>query len=107
MVSNGPGTAYVLTLPAASQSTDCSYAYPDTSAGQPTLDGDPNDGTYVVTATVEWSVSWSSTGVAGGGNLPTLYTSNSSLLRVVQVESVNTASVGMTYQQSPLIGSGR
>jgi hypothetical protein len=106
VVCDGPGTAYVVSLPAASQNTACSYDYPDTSAGQLTLDGDPDDGMYVVTATVEWSVSWSSIGVAGGGSLPTLYTSSSSLLRVVQVESVNTASVGMAYQQSPLIGSG-
>jgi hypothetical protein len=105
VVCDGPGTAYVVSLPSAWQNTNCSYDYPDTSAGQPTLDGNPNDGAYVVTATVEWSVSWSSTGVAGGGDLPTLYTASSSLLRVVQVESVNTASVGMAYQQSPLIGS--
>jgi len=105
VVCNGPGTAYVLSLPSTLQTTDCSYSYPYSSAGQPTLDGNPNDGTYVVTATVEWSVSWRSTGVAGGGTLPTLYTSSATLLRVVQVESVNTDSVGMADQQSPFIGS--
>jgi hypothetical protein len=105
VVCNGPGTAYAVWLPAALQTTDCSYDYLHTSAGQPTLDGNPDDGTYVVTATVEWSVSWSSTGVAGGGVLPTLYTTSTSPLRVVQVQSVNTVSVGTSLQQSPAIGS--
>lgn len=85
----GPGTAYLRWLTAASQSTDCSWVYLRTSDGQPSLDGNPDDGTYVVNATVEWDVSWTATGVAGGGILPTLFTTESALLRVVQIESVN------------------
>jgi len=90
LVCPGPGSAYAWWLPASVQSTGCAYEYLRTSAGQPALDGNPDHGTYVVTATVEWAVSWTSTGIAGGGSLPTLLTSDAALLRVVQVESVNT-----------------
>jgi len=90
VVCTGPGTAYAWWLPAAAQATSCSHEYLRTSAGQPALDGDPDHGTYVVVATVDWEVSWTSTGVVGGGALPSLLTSDAALLRVVQVESVNT-----------------
>jgi hypothetical protein len=90
VVCQGPGTAYVWWLPAAVQSTSCSHEYLRTSAGQPTLDGDPDHGTYVVTASIDWAVSWSSVGVPGGGALPALLTSDATLVRVAQVESVNT-----------------
>jgi|GEM_PF-761084 len=91
VVCQGPGTAYALWLPASAQSTPCAYDYLRTSVGQPTLDGNPDHATYVVSATVDWAVSWTSTGVEGGGTLPTLLTSDAALLRVVQVESVNAA----------------
>ena len=104
-VCDSPGMAYATWLPAALQTSNCFYRYLHTSSGQPTLDGNPDHGTFVVTATVEWSVSWTSIGVAGGGSLPTLYTSSASLLRVVQVESVNTTSVGAVFRQSPAIAS--
>ena len=90
----GPGTAYDPGMPASWQTTQCAYTYRNTSIGQPTLDGNPDNGTYVVSATIQWDVSWSSTGVAGGGALPTLSTSSAALLRVVQIESVNTTSTG-------------
>ena len=77
----GPGTAYAPDVPASWQTTDCGYTYLHTSAGQPALDGNPDDGAFMLTATVEWSVSWTSTGVPGGGSLPTLYTTGSSPLR--------------------------
>lgn len=106
LVCPGPGAAYVPSLPASWQTTDCAHAYLRTSAGQPSLDGNPDDGTFVMTATVEWSVSWTSTGVAGGGSLPTLYTTGASLLRVAQVESVNTAPGAMVRSASASLGSG-
>ena len=86
---HGPGTAYVFWVSAARQATTCSHRYLRTSAGQPTLDGNPDDGVFVVVATVVWAVSWTSTGIAGGGVLPTIRTTNAVLMRVAQVQSVN------------------
>lgn len=94
VVCQGPGAAYVWWLPSDVQSTSCSHEYLRTSAGQPTLDGNTDDGTYVVVASVDWTVSWTSVGVQGGGPLPALVTSDAALLRVVQVESVNTVPTG-------------
>ncbi len=85
----GPGEPFVSGPTSTLSTTDCSYDYPESSAGEPSPDGDPNDGSFPVTATVTWSVTWSSTGAAGGGTLPTLYTSTTSRLRVAQVESIN------------------
>jgi hypothetical protein len=100
----GPGTAYRIDLPSAWQSTICSHGYLHTSAGQPSLDGNPDNGTFVVTASIDWSVSWSSTGVVAGGTLPTLVTTSATLLRVAQVESVNTLSALWTGGQSASAG---
>jgi hypothetical protein len=50
----GPGTPYSASDPNAT--TDCSYTWPQA-------------GSYTVTATVYWSVSWTAVGAAGGGNL--------------------------------------
>jgi hypothetical protein len=86
----GPGTSFDPQVSAKAQVTDCSYDYSVSSAGQPSPDEDPNDGSFVVTATVTWSVSWSSAGAAAGGTLPTLFTSTSTHLRVEQVESLIT-----------------
>ena len=51
---NGPGTPYRASAPNAT--TNCSYTW-----GQA--------GTYQVTATLYWSVTWTATGAPGGGNL--------------------------------------
>lgn len=51
---DGPGTPY--NASDSNASTDCSYTWPD-------------PGRFTVTATVYWSVSWTATGAAGGGNL--------------------------------------
>jgi hypothetical protein len=50
----GPGTPYSASDPNAT--TDCSYTWPEA-------------GSYTVTATVYWSVSWTAVGAPGGGNL--------------------------------------
>lgn len=57
---NGPGTPYDSSQPSAT--TDCSYTWPESSAGQP-------DGVFEVTATVYWQVTWTAAGAPGGGNL--------------------------------------
>jgi hypothetical protein len=106
VVCNGPGVAYIPWLPSAWQSTACSYDYAQTSAGQPTLDGNPDDGTYVVTATVDWAVTWTSTGAAGGGALPALVTTDAALLRVIQVESVNATAVAPVGRPSAARSAG-
>jgi len=87
---SGPGTPFDPDMPAATQVTACSYDYSVSSAGQPSSDGDLNDGSFVVSATITWSVSWSSEGVVASGTLPTLFTSTSTRLRVEQVESLVT-----------------
>jgi len=91
VVCNGPGTPYQPTISFAEQTTDCSYTYTSSSAGQPSADGDPNDGAFRVTATISWTISWTVTGGAGGGGLPALHTSSTVPVRVEQVESVGTA----------------
>jgi hypothetical protein len=92
VVCGGPGTPYQPTMPETAQTTDCSYTYLRSSAGQPSVngDGDSNNGAFRVTATITWTVSWLATGVAGGGSLPPLHTSSTVPVRVEQVESVGT-----------------
>ena len=51
---DGPGTPYRASAPNAT--TDCSYTWAQA-------------GTYQVTATLYWSVTWTATGAPGGGNL--------------------------------------
>lgn len=57
---DGPGTPYDSSQPDAT--TDCSYTWPESSAGQP-------GGVFEVTATVYWQVTWAAAGAPGGGNL--------------------------------------
>ncbi len=85
---NGPGTAYDTALPADAQSTDCSHTYTETSAGQPSPDGNPNDAAFPITATVTWSVAWAGPdGSAGAPAQP--HHPGSDSLEVAQIESVN------------------
>jgi hypothetical protein len=94
LTCDGPGTPFLPAQPTSGQSTGCAYTYARTSAGQPSSDGNPNDDAFDVTATVTWSVSWTAQGAAGGGTLPTLFTSTTTPVRVEQVESINEASPG-------------
>ena len=59
---SGAGTAYQPNMPAANQHTSCSYTWTQSSAGQP-------GGTFPVTATVYWQVTWAARGAPGGGSL--------------------------------------
>jgi hypothetical protein len=92
VVCSGPGTPYNINQPADDQQTNCSYTYRQSSLGQPSSDGDPNDGAFEVAATITWSVAWTATGAPGGGTLPGLKTSSTVPVRVEQVESIDTAS---------------
>jgi hypothetical protein len=84
----GPGQPFGTVQPNAQPSSRCQYTYRTSSAGQSSPDGDSDQGAYPVRATVAWAVSWSAQGAAGGGALPTMYTSTLSRVRVVQVESI-------------------
>jgi hypothetical protein len=90
VVCNGPGTPYQAAISANAQSTNCSYTYVRSSAGEPSP-GDPNNAAFTVVSTISWSVTWSATGAEGGGALPTLRTSSTAHVRVEQVESIGTA----------------
>ena len=77
---DGPGTPYDPSSPAAT--TTCSYTW-------------STAGTYTVTATSYWSVSWSATGAAGGGSLGVQAGPAAEVtVHVVQSQAINTASTG-------------
>lgn len=93
VVCAGPGTPYDTSMPASEQSTDCSYTYRRSSAGQPQTGPSVNDRFFTVTVTTTWQVSW--TGTAGsGGTLPQLTTSRSFPLAVAQRQTVVTGGSG-------------
>jgi hypothetical protein len=73
---SGPGTPYDPQRPDADQSTDCAHVY-------------QHDGTYTVTATIVWTVSWSATNGAGG-SLGTVQRSTQFTLSVEQRQAVIT-----------------
>ena len=106
LTCGGPGVPYLTATPASWQSTYCSHTYADSSLGQPSPDGDPDDGRYPVSATVEWAVSWTAVGATGGGVLPTLYTTGGTSLRVVQVESLNAVASPVMDGRQAWIGGG-
>jgi hypothetical protein len=86
---DGPGTPYNPQLPASSQSTYCSYTYrtPSGNAGS-SGGGTSSSGTYSIEATIQWDVSWSSSGASGGGQLSPLQTTAAITYQVQQIESV-------------------
>jgi hypothetical protein len=94
VICDGPGVPYVPTDAPDAQTTNCEHTYLESSVNQPSPDGHPNDESFTVTATVNWSVSWSAVGAPGGGALPSLTTASTSSERVEQVESVNTLNGG-------------
>jgi len=102
----GPGSAYDPALPSVWQTTYCSHTYARTSIGQPSPDGDPDHGQYRVVATIEWAVTWTAVGAPGGGRLPTLYTTSTVPLRVVQIESLNADAGGSPLPRSAAFGLG-
>lgn len=85
VVCGGPGTPYDRSRPAEAQSTDCSYTYRRSSADQPGQ-------RYPVTATQTWSVSWSASGVPGGGDLGEVSRSTQLSLRVAEGQALVTGS---------------
>jgi hypothetical protein len=81
VVCRGPGTAFRAGVDRASGgSPDCGHTYLRASAGQA-------GGVFVVTATVEWSVSWAGGGQAGA--LPPLTSAATVTLRVTESQALN------------------
>lgn len=84
----GPGAQYNLDLAPDQQSTSCAHTYTRSSYGEPSGDGNPDDGAFDVTASVTWNVTWAATGAPGGGALPSLHTEATVPVRVEQVETI-------------------
>ena len=59
---NGPGVAYNTSIPDADQSTTCGYTYQETSGNAPKQQ-------FTITTYIVYDVSWTTVGVAGGGDL--------------------------------------
>jgi hypothetical protein len=77
---DGPGTPYDRARPTAT--TGCSYTW-------------PKAGSYQVTATIYWSVSWTAAGAPGGGNLGLKPGPSSEMaVRVTESQAINTPSPG-------------
>lgn len=77
----GPGTAWRSGMDPRAKSPDCGYVYAWPSADQP-------GGTYTVTATVTWAVSWSGAGTSGEAG--PLFSTGSQPVRVVESQTMVT-----------------
>lgn len=82
----GPGVPYRSGASPAAPGA-CTATYTRSSAGQPSPDGNPDDGSFTVTATVRWGITWH--GAGHGGTLAPIATSASTTLRVAEIETVN------------------
>jgi hypothetical protein len=78
VVCDGPGTPYDQARPEADQHSDCTYLFPQA-------------GTFTITATVEWHVTWTAVGVAGGGDLGVVRRSASTTVAVSEIQALNRA----------------
>lgn len=82
VVCDGPGTPYDPARSPESQAAGCSYTYRSSSAQAP-------GGRFTITATSVWSVAWSASGVAGGGDLGPLRRTGSVAVRVAEIQAVH------------------
>ncbi len=86
VVCIGPGTPYSQAVAPGAQSTNCSYSYPNSSAGQP-------NNQYTATATIYWHVTWTANGAPGGGDLGEIPGDTATTqVAVDEVQALNTAS---------------
>jgi hypothetical protein len=77
---DGPGTPYSSSDPSAT--TDCSYVWPQA-------------GSFTVTATIYWSVTWTASGAAGGGSLGVQAGPASAVpVTVTESQAINTPTAG-------------
>ena len=85
VVCSGPGTPYDPNRSPDGQSTNCSYTYRSSSAGQP-------GNHFTATATIYWTVRWTAAGAPGGGNLGQIPGETSSApVEVDEIQAVNVA----------------
>jgi hypothetical protein len=82
VVCRGPGVGFGPRRRDDEQSTDCSYTFRRSSLREPGQ-------RYRVTATTTWRVSWSATGVAGGGALGVVSRSTTFGVRVAEAQALN------------------
>lgn len=80
VVCDGPGSTYDPSRGEHDQPGSCFYRWRRSSAAEP-------DGTYQVTATLQWSVSWTVTGALGGGALPAMEQSATRAVRVGEAQA--------------------
>jgi len=78
----GPGTPYAAGDNPSAASPTCGYTYNQSSAGQP-------GGTYKVTVTITWDITWAGPGGAGGVLAP-LQTVAAAQFRVAESQALNT-----------------
>ena len=78
VVCEGPGTPYDPGRPEADQHSDCTYLFRQA-------------GTFTITAAIEWHVTWTAVGVAGGGDLGVVRRSASTTVAVSEIQALNRA----------------
>ena len=81
VVCQDAGTPYDLGRPAGEQSTNCSYTFRHSSAGQ-------RDSAYLVTATIVWHVTWSSN-IGASGDLGFVSRTTTIPTRVAEHQALN------------------
>lgn len=79
----GPGTPYDVSRPSATQHTDCSYTYVQSSAGLP-------GNVYQASVSITWRVDWVGSGGAGGVLAPALSVPVALTIPVAQGEALVT-----------------
>lgn len=84
VVCNGPGVPYNRNLADDDQPPgNCRFTYPASSARSP-------DRTFTVTATIEYGVTWSASGAAGGGDLGISRRTSTTTVSVAEIQVLNT-----------------
>ena len=81
---DGPGEPYVPTLADDAQPSTCRFTYLASSART-------DDKRFTVEATIEYSVTWTASAAAGGGDLGTSRRSSSTTVRVAELQALNIA----------------
>jgi hypothetical protein len=81
---DSPGVAYNTSIPDQDQTTSCGYTYQETSANRP-------DQQFTITTTIAYDVTWTSVGVAGGGDLGIV--PGASTTTAVTVDEIGTVTV--------------
>ncbi len=79
---SGPGTPYQAATDPKASSPDCGHVYLRSSAREPGQ-------AFAVSATVQWTVSWS--GAGQSGTFPNLTTTSATTFRVAESHALNNA----------------